>query len=424
MRRREFLRAAAAAGSALTGGSVAAASRPSPFARDEGESCAAGSGHRIARVELFPLVYPTSGYFKFLTGPRGATGRPAVIVKITAEDGTVGWGQSVPIPKWSYETFETAVVVLRDYYAPVLPGRDPADIAGAHAEMDRAVAPGFSTGMPISRAGIDIALHDLAGKLQGRSLARLWGKPAGGAVTLSWTVNVTRLDEAEALVEEGRKRGYRHFNIKVAPEAAFDADLAGIVRRLAPEAFLWADANGGYEPERALAAAPLLARAGVDVLESPLRPNLISGYRALKKQGALPILMDEGLVSPTELEEFIALGMLDGAAMKPARCGGLLSCRRQIEVCESRGLMWLGSGLTDPDISLAASLCLYGASGLKKPAALNGPQFLAADVLRTPLKIEAGTARVPEGPGLGVEVDEDKVVALMKRSGGDKLIGT
>jgi muconate cycloisomerase len=131
--------------------------------------------------------------------------------------------------------------------------------------------------------------------------------------------------------------------------------------------------------------------------------------------------MDEGIVSAIELEEFARLGMMDGVAMKPARCGGLSSCRRQIEACLSRGLLWLGSGLTDPSISLTASLVLYGAYGLSKPAALNGPQFLAADVLKKPLRIAAGVADVPAGPGLGIEVDEDKVVDLMKRSGGEKL---
>jgi len=377
---------------------------------------------RIDHIELYPLRYPMTGYFKFFTGPHGSAGRAAVIVKITADNGTVGWGQSLPIAKWSYETLETATVVLRDYYAPVLIGRDPTDIQGAHVEMDRAVAPGFTTGMPISRAGIDLALHDLAGKLQGKSLAQMWGRPAGGPITLSWTVNVTDIDDAGQVMEEGKKRGYRHFNIKVAPDPDFDTVLVREVRRLAPETFLWADANGGYEPDTALQAAPRLADAGVDVLESPLRPNRISGYQALKKQGALPILMDEGVVSPTDLEEFIKLDMLDGVAMKPARCGGLASNKRQIELCLEHNLIWLGSGLTDPDISLAATLCLYGAFGLKKPAALNGPQFLIADVLKKPLRIENGIAHVPEGPGLGIDVDEDKVIDLMKRSGNEKRI--
>lgn len=377
---------------------------------------------KIERIDLFPMRYPMTGYFKFFTGPHGSAGRAAVIVKITADDGTVGWGQSLPIAKWSYETLETATIALKDYYVPVLIGRDPTDIEGAHSAMDGAIAPGFSTGMPITRAGIDLALHDLTGKLRDQSLAQMWGREPGGPIRLSWTVNVREIEECERVIEEGRKRGYEHFNIKVAPDPKFDAALAKEVRRLAPESFLWADANGGYEPEAALEAAPLLAEAGVDVLEAPLRPNRISGYQTLKRQGALPILMDEGVISPVELREFIRLGMLDGVAMKPARCGGLLSNRRQIELCLDRDLIWLGSGLTDPDISLAATLALYAAFGLEKPAALNGPQFLTADVLREPLRIEDGQAWVPQGPGLGIDVDEKKVTELMKQSGGDQLL--
>jgi L-alanine-DL-glutamate epimerase-like enolase superfamily enzyme len=371
---------------------------------------------KIDRIDLFPLRYPMTGYFKFFTGPHGSAGRAAVIVKITADNGKVGWGQALPIAKWSYETLETAEAVLRDYYTPVLIGRNPTDIAGAHAAMDAAVAPGFSTGMPISRAGIDIALHDLSGKLQNKSLAQMWGKPKGEPITLSWTVNVTQIRDAGALIEEGKKRGYCHFNIKVAPDPEFDTALAKEVRRQVPGTFLWADANGGYNPDTALKVAPMLADAGVDVLEAPLRPNRISGYQALKKQGALPILMDEGVVSPIDLKEFIKLGMCDGVAMKPARCGGLFSNRRQIEICQEHNLLWLGSGLTDPDISLAATLGLYSAYGLKKPAALNGPQFLTADVLKTPLNIKNGVAQVPDGPGLGITVDEDKILEIQQLS--------
>ena len=403
--RRHFLQAAGS--TAIAWPSLALAEQPSE-----------PSMAKIDRIELFPVRYPMTGYFKFFTGPHGSAGRAAVLVKMTASDGTVGWGQSVPIAKWSYETLETATIAMRDYFRPVLIGRDPSDLAGAHLAMDRAIAPGFSTGMPISRAGLDLALHDLTGKLQGKSLAEMWGKaPAEKKkLTLSWTVNVRKLDDVEKVLEAGRQRGYQHFNIKVAPDPDFDVELARRVRRLAPDCFLWADANGGYDVESALAVAPKLADAGVDVLEAPLKPNRIRGYQSLKKLGALPILMDEGVVSPVELEEFVQLGMIDGMAMKPARCGGLWSNRRQIELCQKHGLMWLGSGLTDPDISFAATLGLYSAFGLTKPAALNGPQFLTADVLKTPIHVENGEAEVPTGPGLGVEVDEQKVAALVEQS--------
>lgn len=365
---------------------------------------------RIDRVELFPLCYPFAGSWKFFEGSPGHT---VVLVKVTADDGTVGWGQSLPVPKWSYETLETVFVVLRKYFAAAVLGRDPLDMDGCERALDGALAPGFSTGMPLARAGLDIALHDLAGKLTGRGLAELWGRPRGAPITLSWTVTARSLEEAETEIAAVQQRGFRNFNLKVGSNPEFDVELAALVRQRAPDSFLWADANGGYDVVTALEVAPKLAEAGVDVLEAPLRPNRISGYQALKRQGALPITMDEGLVSPIEVEEFIRLGMIDGVTIKPSRAGGLASARRQIEIALDAGLFFLGSGLTDPDIALAASLGLYSSYGLSKPAALNGPQFLTADILVEPLRISGDVAHVPAGPGLGVEVDEAKLQRLL-----------
>lgn len=359
----------------------------------------------IATVEVFPVAYPVTAHFKFFTRPE----RPSVFVKITCENGTAGWGQSVPIPTWSYETTESVVSALEKYIAPVLIGRDPFDIVGAHAAMSRAIAPSFSTGMPIAKAGVDLALHDLAGRLSGQSMPERWGRKPLPRVTLSWTVNPSLIEETEQLVEQGRAQGYQHFNVKIAPDPASDLELCRRVRKLAPDAFLWADANGGYDLATALAVAPKLADMGVNILEQPIAANRLTGYRALKKQGALPIVMDEGVVSSVELVEFIKLGLLDGVAMKPARTAGLWDARRQVEILQDAGLLFLGSGLTDPDVALAAALQLYASYQLKYPAALNGPQFLQGTCLRKPLVVQNGEIEVPKGPGLGVEVDEERV---------------
>lgn len=362
-------------------------------------------GPAIRSVEVFPLAYPVKGHFRFFTRPE----RVAVFVKVLCEDGTVGWGQSVPIPTWSYETEESVVSTIRHYLAPALIGRDATNVAGAHTAMNQAIAPSFSTGMPIAKAGVDLALHDIAGKLAGKNAAALWGRKPVERITLSWTVNPKSIQEAEQLVENGRRQGYRHFNIKVAPDPKFDVEMARTVRKLAPDCFLWADANGGYDTATALEVAPKLAAAGVNVLEQPVPPNRLSGLRELRKQGALPIVLDEGVVSSVDLEEFIKLDLLDGVAMKPARTAGLFDARRQIEILEREKLMFLGSGLTDPDVSLAASLVLYGAYHLKYPAALNGLQFLNGSFLKKPFQLEDGALRVPTGPGLGVEVIEEEV---------------
>lgn len=370
----------------------------------------------VERVEFFPVRYPTVMRFKFFEGPASGQGRPAVLIKLTASDGAVGWGESVPVPRWGCETFESAQKTIEHYLAPIITGMNPFDIEAIHRAMNIEVANCFSTCAPITKAGLDIALHDLIGHTCGLNLARLWGRTTPERLQLSWTLNPRELDELPALIEAGRARGYRHFNVKVAPDLEFDLAMCRMVNELAPEGFLWADANGGYDLDTALEAAPKLAGAGVPVLEQPLPPNRLTGYRRLKKQGALPIIMDEGVISPVDLEEFIELDCLDGVAMKPARCGGLHSARAQIEILERERKLFLGSGLTDPDVSLSASLILYGAYGLAYPAALNGPQFLGESVLASPFRVEDGHVAIPGGPGLGVEVDEERVRALSERS--------
>lgn len=359
----------------------------------------------IRSIDVFRISYPTKAYFRFFENNE----RPTVVVRINTEDPKLaGWGQSVPSPAWSYESIDTVLATYKRLI-PGLIGKNPTDLAGAHQIMNRLIAPGFSTGAPIAKAGLDLALHDLAGRIAGKSVPELWGLKPLEKITISYTLNPQKLDDVAPMMAQGRAEGYRHFNIKVAPDPKFDVEMAKLVRKNAPDCFLWADANGGYDVETALAVAPKLRDAGVDVFEQPVQSNQIRGFMALKKQGALPIILDEGVVHSSELEEFIGLGMCDGLAMKPARTAGLMDAKKQIEIVQKHGLMFLGSGLTDPDISLAATLQLYGSFQLKYPAALNGLQFLKGSILKKPFALEEGTLRVPTGPGLGFDVDEQKL---------------
>jgi len=367
----------------------------------------------VKEIQVFPVRYPMVGRFKFFEGPDGTpTGRASVLVKIIDEDGTFGWGQSVPIPKWSYESLESVTVTLKNYIIPELTGCDPTDISQAHAVMNQSIAGSFSTGMPMAKAAIDMALFDLRGRRTAKNLSSLLGKTSRPDITLSWTLNPKSLDDVEGLIQDGKDRGYRHFNVKVAPDPNFDLELCRIVKRRVPDGFLWADANGGYDLPSALTAAPKLADIGVSVLEQPLPANRLSGYRELKRQGALPIIMDEGVVSVVDLEEFIQFELLDGVALKPARSGGIWPTIQQIGILQNAGLIALASGLTDPDVSLAASLGVFGAYDYDLPAALNGPQFIPESLLKRPLVPENGSLQVPKGPGLGIDVDEKKLMEM------------
>jgi len=360
---------------------------------------------RIVRVEVGRFDYELVGEFKFFTTGR----RPTVLVRLTDADGVRGWGQSVPVETWTYETVESVETTLRHYLAPAVLGADPADLADIHARMERAIRPSFSVGQPLCKAAIDLACYDLWGKQTNRSVSALLGGARTKTVRLSWTVQAPTLAGAEALLAQGAALGYGSYNVKVGPPQtpAYDRELVRKVREFSPDGFHWADANTSYSLDTALAMAPHLADAGFAALESPLPPNRIRDYQALRRQGAVPILMDEGIVSPVEVAEFMALGMLDGIAMKVARCGGLWNAAQIVTRLEDDGLAVFASGLTDPDWSLAASVHLFARAGLERPAALNGPQYVAGRGTNDPeFRAVSDAIQVPAGPGLGIAPDD------------------
>lgn len=363
---------------------------------------------RIQRIDIGRLDYALVGEFKFFRS--GA--RPSVVARVRDADGREGWGQAVPVETWTYETAETVESTLARYLAPALIGADPADLAEVHARMEAAIRPSFSVGQPLAKAALDLACHDLWGRQSGKTVANLLGGAKVDTIRLSWTVNAATLDKARAQLEQGRAAGYTSCNVKIgAPQAPeYDRSLVRMVRELAPGGFHWADANTSYDLATAKRMAGVLADEGFRALESPLPPNRLREYQALKRHGALPVLMDEGIVSAVEAEEFAALGMMDGIAMKVARCGGLWHAFKIVRLLQDRGLLLFASGLTDPDLSLAASAHLFAAAGLERPAALNGPQYLAGrGTTDENFKAEGDLLRVPRGPGLGVQIDETAV---------------
>jgi muconate cycloisomerase len=358
----------------------------------------------IVRVEVGRLDYGLVGDFKFFKG--GV--RPSVLVRITDDAGMQGWGQAVPVETWTYETVESVETTLARYLAPAILGADATDLSDVHARMERAIKPSFSVGQPLCKAAVDLACYDLWGKRTGRSVADLLGGARSTRVQLSWTVQSPTLEGAAEQLVQGKALGYTSYNVKLgAPQTPeYDCALIRAVRDFAPGGFHWADANTNYDLETARTIAPRLAEAGFKALESPLPPHRIRDYQTLRRQGAVPILMDEGIVAPAETAEFIALGMMDGIAMKVARCGGLWNASQIVTLLDEAGLATFASGLTDPDWSLAASIHLFARAGLERPAALNGPQYITdRGTLDAGFRAVGDTILVPTAPGLGITAD-------------------
>lgn len=366
---------------------------------------------RIQQVEVFPFYIAYRGEFSISRGKvgGGSARRSVVLVKLTDEDGCVGWGEGSPSHLWSSETMESVVAALRGYLIPAVFGCPVDDLDGLHRRMEEAIGPAFSIAHPIAKCALDTALHDLLGRRRGLSIAQLWGYRRGEEAVLSWTVSTKDLGQAEALLEEGLARGYSHFNVKLGVTPEYDAELCRLVKRKAPEGFLWGDANGGYTYAQAIRTIPALEEAGLDLLEQPFPSNRMSLWRELKKTLRVPLAVDEPILTPEDLMEWIRQDLVSAYATKVTRNAGLFPSRQCVELAEHAGLMTVCSGLTETGVGLAANLHLAAAFGIRTPCAWNGPQFLADDILGEPLEVTGGKLAVPAGPGLGIRVDEEKV---------------
>jgi L-alanine-DL-glutamate epimerase-like enolase superfamily enzyme len=368
---------------------------------------------KIERIEVFPVRMPLKAV---LTLPKGATrtleeGKRVALVKMTADDGTVGWGESGPSRRWSAETLESCVTSLRDYLAPSVIGHDPFDIAGLHQRMNQELAPGLDPGQPIAKNAIDVAAHDLICRKMGVNLQSYLGAKRLDRVSLARLVSAATPDEAARITRDALAEGYRGFKVKVGHEPDHDADLVQAVIDAAEGGFVWPDANQGYTLEQALRFCRRVEPLGMTLFEQPVAMHDIYAMKKLLAATTMTIALDEAAIGIPFVIELIRREAIEGMAIKINKTGGIFYARQMCDLALNAGIKLVGSGLMDAPIGFAASVHLFAAYGIDLPVDLNGPQFIAEDYLARPIPMEGQTVPVPQGPGLGIEIDEAKVSA-------------
>jgi len=365
----------------------------------------------IASVEVFPIRLPLMAV---LTLPRGASrtldeGKRIALVKITDTDGNVGWGEAGPSRRWSAETLESCVSSIRNYLAPVVTGHDVFDIAGLHAKMNQELAVGMDPGQPIAKCAIDLAVHDLVCKRLGINLQSWLGAKRADCVPLARLVSAATPQEAARITEAAWSEGFRGFKVKVAHHKQLDADIVRAVVKAARGAYVWADANQGYTLEEALRMCKVFEALGLTLFEQPVPMSDVYAMKKLLSASGLTIALDEAAIGLPFVIDLLRRDAVEGLAIKVSKVGGLHYARQMCDLALNAGLTLIGSGLMDAPIGFAASVHLFAAYGISLPVDLNGPQFIAEDYLAEPLPVRNQVAYVPQGPGLGVIVDEDKV---------------
>jgi L-alanine-DL-glutamate epimerase-like enolase superfamily enzyme len=316
--------------------------------------------------------------------------RELVIVRLSDEDGAIGYGEAAPLEPYDGVSIERAVAAL-DAYAPVL--GEAHEMNGAQVlEACRRV-----DDLPVGLAAVDMALWDRAGRRAGKPVAALLSDTPVEAVDVNATL--TALDRAGCGEQAARAvaQGYRCLKLKVG--VADDSGRVAAVRAAAgPEAALRLDANGAWDVQEAVRMIDVLSPAGLELVEEPTHG--LRAMREVREHVAVRVSIDETAGERGAL----ASGVADAVCLKVGRCGGIAGLVAAATLVRLAGAeVYLASTLDGP-LGVAAALQAAAALASRGPMPPSGLATLALfEGIEDPLPAREGAIAVPLGPGLGVE---------------------
>lgn len=381
----------------------------------------------VASVDAIPVALPVRREWRW-RGLEGDLGR-WVIVRVHTNEGLVGLGEATPLPDWggdfnryAGETPTTVIHVVQDLLGPLLVGADPFDVEANLARMDEAVS-----GHSYAKAAIEMALYDLQGKITGQPVYRLLGGRFRPGVRIAHMIGLMGAEEAVVEAAAAVADGCSAFQIKGTGELARDVAVVSAVRaELGDAVLLRLDANQGYRRigvKEAARAVRALVDAGIDLLEQP--GEGLREMAAIRAAVEVTVIADETVWGPEDVVAVAEAGAADAISIYIAKAGGLARARRVAVLAEAYGFPCDVNGSLESGIGNAASVHLASAlPAISLPSVIpvTAPagtgtagaagRYYADDLVTEPFAFADGLLLPPEGPGLGVELDEEKLAAF------------
>jgi O-succinylbenzoate synthase len=369
---------------------------------------------KIERVTLYHITQRLVSPFVTSFGPQQQ--RDSLIVAIDSE-GLTGWGECVATndPGYSYETVGTAWHILSDFLIPAILGKTIEEPEGLGSLLV------FVRGHPLAKAALDQAIWDLTSQREGLSLSQKLALPYPEGPLSRVKVGVSigiqpSIDKTIDVVGEYVTTGYRRAKLKIKP--GHDITLAQAVRKAFPDLPVMLDANSAYRLEE----APIFQAMddlNLLMLEQPLGYEDIYDHSRLRPLIHTPLCLDESIHSADHARYALAIGACDIINVKPSRVGGWTEARRIHDLCRSAGMpLWVG-GMLETGIGRAAQLALASLPGFTLPGDISATDRYYERDITAPfiLNREDSTIDVPDGPGLGIEIDFDQLAAVTLRRG-------
>ena len=360
---------------------------------------------KINRVEPIAVSFP----MKKPVFMAGVEIRQAdnILVRIEADNAVVGWGEAASAPTMTGETVESMMAAVA-YLAAAVEGRPAEDIAGTVAAMATRMYANNA-----AKAAIEMALHDLVGRATGQPAYALLGGKQRSRMAILGVISTGEL--ASDLREAERKKadGYSAFKIKVGIDKPLvDAERTRrVCAILGTNALISSDANQGWSAEEATQYVRAVADAGLDFFEQPVHADDIDGMAAVTAaSGTIAIGADESIHSLEDIRRHHARGAARGVSLKTIKLGGLRGVMEAGRLCDRLGLNVNVSAKTG-ESSIACAAATHIAAALPQIAwgLTLSNEGLTDDATARPIRIEHGHVEVSNRPGLGIDVDEDRV---------------
>lgn len=358
---------------------------------------------KIEKIELVRASVPRKVPFELAGGTFAAAAH--VFVRVTLEDGTIGYGESSPMVLYSEESQSTAFAMLVEYLAPAVVGCDALNMASVHQRMNRAVRMN-----PTAKAGLDMAIYDAVGKSLGVPVHALLGGAYRDRIPLAESVGVLTddavVDSAKAVVDAG----FKVIKLKGGRDVALDIRRLELIRKAVGNDFpVRLDANAGYPGyDRAIRHLLRAQELQLSELEQPLQRFDLAGMARLAADLTTPVIADESVFSASDAAAVIALHAADAINVKVAKSGGMHPAIRIAAVAEASEVGTLVGALQETGIGTAASLHLAAACRtLAYASDTRTHRAMLHTLIRNDLRIADGEAHVPMEPGLGIVVDEE-----------------
>jgi muconate cycloisomerase len=361
----------------------------------------------IRRVDAIPVALPLTKPVKMAA--ETVTHARNVIVRIEAQDGTVGWGEAASAPTMTGDTIAGLVAAVREHLAPLLIGED-AWMRPALMKRLKVALYG-NTG---AHSAVEMALLDLAGHSAGMPVIDLIGGAVRREVAPMWLVGNATPEQDVAEAQARRSAGIRFFKLKVGvkPLAIEIATAIAVRKALGPDLPVCADANCGFSHDAARRYLAATTDAGLLFLEQPFEPTDMTGLAALARSAPIAIGADEGIHSLHDIEAHAAAGA-GGVSLKLIKLGGFGAALAAGALCQRLGLaVNIAAKMSESSLASAATVHLACAVENIDWGVSLTHFYLAEDIVHQPLAMTNGLVSLPVGPGLGVEVDEAAVARL------------